>query len=246
MRQLMTSEYYAGGQRLLLDWDYTQPADSAAAAYFNVVWKQRPAADLPRPAPGVAVAGRRPALGRGDAATCCASRTASGGTTRPPRAWWRTATRSSREAMRDARDELTRQVSVSPTTWTWGHLHRLDLENQSLGQSSIGLVARSSTGGRIDVGGGSAIVDATSWDAAAGYDVDLGAPSMRMVVDLDDLDRVPLGQPHRRVGPRRLPALPRPDRRSGSTGGRCRGRSVGRRSSKAAEHRLVLEPAKRR
>ena len=38
MRQLMTSEYYAEGQRLLLDWDYTQPADSAAAAYFNVVW----------------------------------------------------------------------------------------------------------------------------------------------------------------------------------------------------------------
>ena len=38
LRQLMTSEYYADGQRLLLDWDYTQPADSAAAAYFNVVW----------------------------------------------------------------------------------------------------------------------------------------------------------------------------------------------------------------
>ena len=38
MRQLMTSEYYADGQRLLLDWDFNQPADSAAAAYFNVVW----------------------------------------------------------------------------------------------------------------------------------------------------------------------------------------------------------------
>ena len=38
MRQLMTSEYYTDGQRLLLDWDYTQPADSAAGAYFNVVW----------------------------------------------------------------------------------------------------------------------------------------------------------------------------------------------------------------
>ena len=39
MRQLMTSEYYADGQRLLLDWDFDQPADSAAAAYFNVVWR---------------------------------------------------------------------------------------------------------------------------------------------------------------------------------------------------------------
>ena len=39
MRQLMTSEYYADGQRLLLDWDFDQPAGSAAAAYFNVVWR---------------------------------------------------------------------------------------------------------------------------------------------------------------------------------------------------------------
>src|ERR1700712_3406607 len=40
MRQLMTSGYYAEGQRLLLDWDYSQPADSAAAAYFNAVWSK--------------------------------------------------------------------------------------------------------------------------------------------------------------------------------------------------------------
>ena len=29
----------ATGQELLRDWDFTQPADSAAAAYFNVVWR---------------------------------------------------------------------------------------------------------------------------------------------------------------------------------------------------------------
>ena len=38
------------------------------------------------------------------------------------------------------------------------------------------------------MGGGSASVDATNWDATKGYDV-TSAPSMRMVVDLDDLDR---------------------------------------------------------
>ena len=31
--------YYRDGQELLRDWDFTQPADSAPAAYFNVVWR---------------------------------------------------------------------------------------------------------------------------------------------------------------------------------------------------------------
>ena len=30
--------YYRDGQELLAGWDFTQPADSAAAAYYNVVW----------------------------------------------------------------------------------------------------------------------------------------------------------------------------------------------------------------
>ena len=38
------------------------------------------------------------------------------------------------------------------------------------------------------VGGGGASVDATNWDATHGYDV-TSAPSMRMVVDLGDLER---------------------------------------------------------
>ena len=31
--------YYSAGQRLLADWDFHQDADSAAAAYYNVVWR---------------------------------------------------------------------------------------------------------------------------------------------------------------------------------------------------------------
>ena len=54
--------------------------------------EQRAAADLPRPAAREPVARRRPALDGGGRATCCASPTASGGTTRRPRASWRTAT----------------------------------------------------------------------------------------------------------------------------------------------------------
>ena len=187
MRQLMTSEYYADGQRLLLDWDYTQPADSAAAAYFNVVWSnvlrltfhdQLPESLWPDGSHRwVAVMGN---LLR-----------------QPDNQWWDDANTESvvedrdeilGQALRDARDELTRRISVSPTTWTWGHLHRMDLENQSLGQSGIGAVEAIFNRGPYDVGGGSAAVDAANWNAALGYDV-VSAPSMRMVVDLDDLDR---------------------------------------------------------
>ena len=31
--------YFSDGQRLLADWDFHQAADSAAAAYYNVVWR---------------------------------------------------------------------------------------------------------------------------------------------------------------------------------------------------------------
>ena len=41
--------------------------------------------------------------------------------------------------------------------------------------------------------GGPAIVNANSWTASAGYEVDRG-PAMRMVVDLSDLDGRPLSE----------------------------------------------------
>ena len=42
-RSLLTVDlprgYWSAGQRLLRRWDFEQPADSAAAEYFNVVWR---------------------------------------------------------------------------------------------------------------------------------------------------------------------------------------------------------------
>ncbi len=78
-------------------------------------------------------------------------------------------------------------MALSPERWAWGRLHHLDLENQSLGQSGIGVVEAIFNRGPFEVGGGSASVDATNWDATEGYAV-TSAPSMRMVVDLADLD----------------------------------------------------------
>jgi penicillin amidase len=42
--------------------------------------------------------------------------------------------------------------------------------------------------GPVRVGGGGGLVNANAWNAAEGYDVTV-VPSMRMVVDLADLDR---------------------------------------------------------
>ncbi len=187
MRQLMTSQYYADGQRLLLDWDYRQPADSAPAAYFNVVWSnvlrltfhdQLPASSWPQ---------------GGERWMAVVTKLLR----EPDSQWWDDEGTEGvvedrdmvlAEAMREARDELTRRLALSPKRWAWGRLHQMDLENQSLGQSGVGLVRSIFNRGPFRVGGGGASVDATSWDATDGYDV-TSAPSMRMVVDLEDLER---------------------------------------------------------
>ncbi|WP_200958026.1 penicillin acylase family protein [Nocardioides sp. Soil805] len=184
--QDLPSDYYRDGQRLLSDWDFTQPADSAAAAYYNVVWS-----NLLRltfhdelredvwPDGGDRWFGVVEQL-----------------LADPAGPWWDdvetdgTETRDDvlRQAMMDARDEMTRRQALDPDEWTWGHLHQLDLHSSTLGESGIAPVERLLNRDDREVGGGSSIVDATAWDATEGYEV-TSAPSMRMVVSLADLDR---------------------------------------------------------
>ena len=90
-------------------------------------------------------------------------------------------------ALTEARDEITRLDARNADGWAWGHLHRLDLRNPTLGESGVGPVEWLVNRGGWEVGGGAAAVNATSWQAAEGYDVEF-APSMRMVVSLADLD----------------------------------------------------------
>jgi penicillin amidase len=187
MRQLMTSEYDADGQRLLSEWDYSQPADSAAAAYFNAVWSNLLRLtfddDLPE---SLWPDG-------GDRWIAVMSRLLQ----QPQSTWWDNQDTEGvvenrdmilSQAMRDARTELTVRTGESPSTWKWGRLHGMELENQSVGQSSLGLVRALFNRGPYPVGGGESAVDATSWNATEGYEVTT-APSMRMVVDLAHLDR---------------------------------------------------------
>jgi penicillin amidase len=167
----------------------------------------------------------------------------------PDSQWWDDATTENvvedrdqilAEAMRDARDELTRRMSVSPRNWTWGHLHRLRLDNESLGQSGIGPVRAIFNRGPFDVGGGSATVDASNWDAAHGYDV-TSAPAMRMIVDLGDLDRSRWINLTGESG--HVASAHYRDQTPLWSDGRTLPWAFGRQAiERAAEHRLVLEP----
>jgi penicillin amidase len=91
------------------------------------------------------------------------------------------------QAMADAHDELTGLIGDDPRRWEWGEVHVGHFENQSFGQSGIGPIEWlfNRTAPRR-LGGGADIVDAVGFHPPDGYRVDW-VPSMRMVIDLDDL-----------------------------------------------------------
>jgi penicillin amidase len=181
-----TDPFTRDGQKLLQGWDYTQPADSAAAAYFNVVWRQILKLTFDDELPE----GQRP---DGSDRWYEVMRTLLG---QPDNKWWDDVrTRNHQEtrdeilqvALREARLELTSRLGKRTNRWSWGKLHTLELRNASFGTEGPGLVQKLFNRGPVRLGGGSAVVDATGWDAAEGYQVDW-VPSMRMVVDLGNLD----------------------------------------------------------
>jgi penicillin amidase len=173
----------ARGAALLRGWDARADVDSAEAAYFAVFWRNLldvMFAVLPeqtRPEGGdrwFSVVGSL--LGEPDAS------------------WW-----TNEEHDLAGRDEMiayaldaawaesARRMGSDPDSWRWGRLHTLTLTNASFGESGIGPIEWLFNRGPFEVGGGSSIVNAIGWDVSIGYEVDW-VPSMRMIVDLDDLD----------------------------------------------------------
>lgn len=178
------------GRDVLRGWDYQQGPDSAAAAYFNAVWRNLLELtfhdELPKDQwPG---GGER----WFDVVRSILDR--------PNSHWWdnlatpavvETRDDILAEALTRARDEMTRRTSRDPGGWSWGRLHRLTLVNPTLGDSGVGLVNRIFNRGPVEVGGGGGLVDATAWDASDPtdpYEV-TAVPSMRMVVDVGRFDR---------------------------------------------------------
>jgi penicillin G amidase len=188
LKIFMPSDYLAGGQRLLNGWDYKQGPGSAAAAYYNAVWKNTLALtfhDELKESVWPDGGGRWFEVMRNLLA-------------QPDSHWWDDVTTDGvietrddilEKAMAEARDELVRRQARRAVDWTWGHQHRLDLRSQALGGDTVPAPVRwLFNRGGYQVGGGGEIVDATSWDAAADDYTVTAAPSMRMVVSLADLD----------------------------------------------------------
>ncbi|MFF5446896.1 penicillin acylase family protein [Streptomyces sp. NPDC012888] len=211
-------------QKLLDGWNYTQEPDSAAAAYFNAVWRNilklafgdkmpkelrlegecryvrddssGPVDDL---AETVRECGMRDSESAqpdgGDRWFEVVRRLVKD----EKSAWWTspaarnqkaTTTRDElfARAMKDAQWELTAKLGKDRSTWSWGRLHQLMLRNQTLGTGGPGYLQWLLNRGPWNLGGGEATVNATGWNAASGYAV-TWVPSMRMVVNLNDLDK---------------------------------------------------------
>ncbi|MGH8775048.1 MAG: penicillin acylase family protein [Jiangellaceae bacterium] len=178
--------YYGDGLDLLRDWDFSQPPDSAPAAYFNAVWRNLLELtfhdELPEDQwPGGG--GRWFEVVRHLLEA-------------PDDPLWDDVTTDDvvedrdtilRQAIRSGRDEMTRLQGKDADAWEWGRLHALELADPAFGASGIGPIEALVNRGPVEVGGGESIVQATGWTAPDGYETDW-VPSMRMVVDLADLD----------------------------------------------------------
>lgn len=81
--------------------------------------------------------------------------------------------------------------------WNWGSIHTATFVSAPLGQSGIGLIESIVNRGPYPADGGFSIVNANSWNQESPAAI-TGHPSMRMIVDLNDLDAsqtvLPTGQ----------------------------------------------------
>jgi penicillin amidase len=190
-------------QSLLPTWDFTQPSgrsrSAASAAFYNAVWSNTLQLTFSGELGNMKPDG-------GSQWMQAVSRLLNA----PRDPWWDNKLTPGviegrdeilRQSMVQARKDLTRKLGKDPVTWQWGRLHQLTLEHKVLGGNSVaGPVRAVFNRGPWQMPGGSSIVNANGWDASNGscaippqqtqsgcYEVHK-APSMRMVVNLGDLD----------------------------------------------------------
>lgn len=91
-------------------------------------------------------------------------------------------------AFKAGSDEVNEFFGTSDRNqWKWGSMHGATFVSNPLGLSGIDLIESNYNRGPVRTSGGSAIVNATGWNAAVGYEV-RAVPSMRMIVDLGNLE----------------------------------------------------------
>jgi penicillin amidase len=184
-------EFTKEAQAMLRDWDFTSPVgrseSGAAAAYYHAVWSQLLELTFDDELPDDLRAAGGDQWMQAVAALL----------EKPRSPWWDNrltpgVTEGQAEIMRlalvEARLELTQELGKDPGDWEWGKLHRLTMRHSVFGADAAPAPARwLFNRGPYPLPGGSAVVNANAWNAALGYSV-TSTPSMRMVVDLSDLD----------------------------------------------------------
>lgn len=181
----MTDARLLKARKLLENWDFEQDMNSPAAALFESFWKHLLQDtfedDLP-PTSHPSGGNRWVEIVRGIAA-------------KPDNFWWdnhRTQKKELRDeiifaAFTGAVNELQQKYG-DPSTWRWGKLHTLTFESETFGRSGIKPVEMLFNRGPFETAGGTAVINATAWFASSGsYEVS-DLPSMRMIVDLSNLE----------------------------------------------------------
>lgn len=115
----------------------------------------------------------------------------------PDNTWWDDASTTDRVENRDdilrrsletAGEEAVALMGSNRESWTWGALHTATFVSNPLGLSGIDLIEGMVNRGPVQTSGGSDIVNATGWDMMSD-DFTVGSlPSMRLIVDLTNLD----------------------------------------------------------
>ena len=148
--------------KLFDGWDFRQPSDSAAAAYFNAFWKNLLLSTFGSQLP----ADYQP---DGGDRWFTAVRNLWDS---PEDAWWDDVRTDDVTEGRDAAvvnalnaaaEEMVGLQGGDPTGWQWGEMHTLLVENQTFGTSGIKPIEAIFNRGPITTSGGDSIVNATGW-----------------------------------------------------------------------------------
>ncbi|MGO1440219.1 MAG: penicillin acylase family protein [Brevibacterium yomogidense] len=184
---------------LLANWDGQSTADSAAAAYANVLWDHVTAgmvnthgatadtdAESGEPPAGADESPARTTIPRDDQSRFAVFLAEQAADADSP--WWGGGRDELlQQAAVDAHTELVDLQGSDPDDWNWGELHALPLTHQSFGTSGIAPVEVLFNRGPYETGGGSGVVNATGWDLDDGF-ATTTVPSFRMVLDVGDWD----------------------------------------------------------
>jgi penicillin amidase len=183
LEQPYTDPDLKAAQDLLRGWDYQADLDSAPAALYMVFWQHLVANTTEDNLPDdfqVGVGSRGKEIIRQLL-------------TQPDSPWWNDTSTPEQERLEDilqltleeSYQELVKTLGKDPTSWAWGELHTITFLNQVM--DSFPFIKKAFNRGPFPTSGGNEIVNATGWDPNNPYQVDW-LPSMRMIVDLNNLD----------------------------------------------------------